>query len=207
MGATSNNNSNNNNSNNSSNNSSNKNSNNNSNNNYNIFPNRIIKKNDKSSYIITTMQSLSQIFDLSNYFIKKEKPKQNNIIAGDFKEYLENLWKNNNEIFTPTDFISKLKNINRDFTLKEELEPYKFYDFILKQLNDELNGFDPEINNYFTNFNKKYDKFKDLKNQFLEEFIKNNNSIISIIFYGIMEIKNDCDGCKRMKQKNMKNLI
>ena len=116
------------------------NSNNNNNNNSNIFPKRSITRVDKSSssYIITTMQSLSQIFDLSNYFITTKILKENNKIAGDFKEYFENLWKNNNEIFTPKDFMSKLKNINKDFTLKEELEPYKFYDFILKQLNDEL---------------------------------------------------------------------
>ena len=161
-----------------------------SSNNSNSFQNRIIKKDDNSSYIITTIQSLSQIFEFSTYFSKTKISKEKNTIVGDFKEYLENLRKYNNEIFTPKDFMSKLKIINKDFTLKEELEPYKFYDFILKQLNDELNGLDPAINKYFTNFNKKYNKFEDLKlKEFLEDFIKNNNSIISKIFYGIMKIK------------------
>ena len=113
-------------------------SNKNNSNNSNIFPNRIIKKYDNSSYIITTIQSLSQIFEFSTYFSKTKISKEKNTIAGDFKEYLANLWKNNNEMFTPKDFISKLIKINNDLTLKEELEPYKFYDFILKQLNDEL---------------------------------------------------------------------
>ena len=162
----------------------------------NNYPKKIIKKVEKSSYIITTIQSLSQIFDFSRFFIKAEIPKKDDKIAGDFKDFIENIWKNDDNTLVPRDFMQKLKKISNDFSLKEELEPYKFCDFILDRLNSELNGFDSEINNYFDNFYIKYENIEELKEKFLRKFILKNKSIVSQTFYGIIKTILNCDLCK-----------
>ena len=159
------------------------------------FPKKIVQKIEKSSYVIAVMETLAQIFEFSNYFTSKIIPKKDKEICGDFKEYMENLWEDNGVTFTPTDFMIKLKKIsNKTFSFKEELEPYLYYNFILEELNHELNNFEPEINEYFSNFCQKYKDFGDLK-IYSDKFIKENNSIVSKTFYGIMKIKKYCDLC------------
>ena len=43
------------------------------------FPKRMIQKIEQSSYIITLMESLSQIYNFSHYFFKKEMPKMKKV--------------------------------------------------------------------------------------------------------------------------------
>ena len=164
------------------------------------FPKKIVQKIEKSSYIIAVMETLAQVFEFSNYFTSIKITKNNKEISGDFKDYLKKLWENDNIAFTPKDFMIKLKNIsNKMFSFKEELEPYKYYNFILEKLNNELKDFDPEISKYFYNFSKKYKDFGELKN-YSNIFIKENNSIVSKTFYGIMKIKKYCDLCGKNEE-------
>ena len=161
----------------------------------NYFPQREVIKINKTSYILMTIESLARIKSFSDYFInnntiKKEKKK----ISGEFKDYMEKL--RSNEKLKPIDFIKNLmkNDINEKLSLNEELEPYIFYDFILEKLNDELNEKEPDVPEYFNNFAKKYDTDNELKN-FMEDYVKENHSIVSKTFNGILKIISSCDLC------------
>ena len=158
------------------------------------FPNRIVIKVNKSSYIITTMQSLAQIKSFSTYFINKKITQANDEIGGYFKNYMENLW-DNKESFIPKEFMTKLVEITKRNILAKEFEPYAFYNLILKQLSDELNGRDKEIKSYFTGFANKYKNEDEKLVKYIKEYIKKNNSIVSKTFYGIMKVSSCCDIC------------
>ena len=99
------------------------------------------------------MESLAQIFNFSSYFEKLKCPKGDETISKEFKDYLKKLWKDDKNTFNPKDFMKKLKKIsNKKFSFKEELDPYIYFDFILKKLNLELNGIDSNITEYYNNF-------------------------------------------------------
>ena len=170
----------------------------------NYFPQREVIKINKTYYILMTIESLARIKSFSDYFInnntiKKEEKK----ISREFKDYMEKL--RSNEKLKPIDFIKNLmkNDINKKLSLNEELEPYIFYDFILEKLNDELNEKEPDVPEYFNNFAKKYDTDNELKN-FMEDYVKKNNSIVSKTFNGIMKIISFCDRCKEDKKTENK---
>ena len=70
-----------------------------------------------------------------------------------------------------------------------------FYDFLLDKINKELNGHDPEINNYFE---KQLDEHKNNKKleELYKDIIKNRNSIVSKLLYGIIKISKKCGFCE-----------
>jgi ubiquitin carboxyl-terminal hydrolase 2/21 len=69
--------------------------------------------------------------------------------------------------------------------------------FILQTLHSELNIEKAQIPN---NFNVNQLDEKGMLNNFLEDFKKNQNSIISDIFFGISETKTECLNCLKMAQ-------
>ena len=172
------------------------------------FPKKIVQKIEKSSYIIATMQSLSQIIPFSTYFfsnsttnsIQKLVSSTNDKYFGilnEFRIYMINLWKNEEEVFTPKDFMKKLRKIsNKKFNFSEELEPYEFYDYILKQLNLELNGIDSKMKVNLEIDVKNYNQNDKLK-KYYNQIIKDNSSIIFKILYGIFKISSFCNKCKQ----------
>ena len=93
-------------------------------------------------------------------------------MSNEYYNLIKNLWNknNNNKSFSPNDFKEKLS--------------------IKDPLFNELNVID---NNYNINYNQNgqldEQKMKDL---FIKEFEANYNSIISHLFYGILEIKSQC---------------
>ena len=173
------------------------------------FPKKIVQKIEKSSYIIATMQSLSQIIPFSTYFfsnsttnsIQKLVSSTNDKYFGilnEFRIYMINLWKNEEEeVFTPKDFMKKLRKIsNKKFNFSEELEPYEFYDYILKQLNLELNGIDSKMKVNLEIDVKNYNQNDKLK-KYYNQIIKDNSSIIFKILYGIFKKTSFCNKCKQ----------
>ena len=173
------------------------------------FPKRIVQKIEYSSYILITMESLAQIYKISKYFLDETIPSNDNGIAKEFKDYIENLWKIDEESnpFIPKRFLKKLKKIsNNKFSFKEELKPYIFYDYILDKLNNELKD---NNKNYFKGFEKNCQKYEEKeKNEnlqkFVKEFINKNNSIISKTFYGIIQVKYICNKCGENKTEEEK---
>lgn len=171
------------------------------------FPKRKVKKVDSSSYIISTMESLAQMYYFSNYFLKSNfknvlgssKNNENGIVPL-FKDYMENLWKKEKEKeeFSPKSFLKKLIKIS-NLSVKEEVDPLIFYNNILEQLNKELNGKDPDIKKYFEmtinifNYNTELEKF-------YKDFINNNNSIVSKLLFGIIKLNKTCCFCSETEK-------
>ena len=96
--------------------------------------------------------------------------------------------------FSPYNFIKIIEKINPLFKKGQAGNAKDFIIFILERIHKELKD---NINNLnLNNFNSvyKYDKKIDYKH-FYEKF-KKNTTIISEIFYGIIEIKNICINCQ-----------
>jgi len=147
------------------------------------------------------MHCLSQVFELSSYLLKNPKLiSDKEGITFDFNEYMKNLWKDNGINFAPKDFLIKLRKISeKKFLYDKELDPYIFCNFILIQLNKELNCKDQEIKSYFSDFLKKYTKNEKLKNYY-QKIIKENNSIITKTLGGIFKDYINCESCHKNEE-------
>ena len=187
------------------------------------FPKKIVKKIEKSSYIIATMQSLSQIIPFSNYFLngkfysllnKMMSSTEDGVyhgIAKDFKDYIYNLWKSE-ETFTPKDFMKKIRKISENneikFSLKEEVDPTIFYNYIMNELNIELKGYDPRIHNNYLKKLERINTSSQLKTNFKKNYsiYSDKPSIVSTLFFSYIEIATFCKNCKK-EEKSVNQYI
>ena len=164
-----------------------------------------------TDYMNASLQCLSNIEQLTNYFkydssIKEIIKNQPNSLTASYKLIIDKLWPsndnhniifNNNRSYTPNDFNDQLSEINILFQGKTENNVRDFFSFIISKLNDELNKGDKNNNNF--------ENYVDLANEqmvfdeFIKEFKRSNNSIISDLFYGITESKIKCSKCKITK--------
>ena len=157
----------------------------------------IVRKIRYCTYIISSMYSLSQIPEFTDYFFCNE----NNLLFESkllfyFKHYIDNLWMNAGEetIFEPTLFIHYLNRINKDiFDIKEEKLPIVFLEKMFDYINEELN-------------NKDFKITKQLK-ETNEEFLNKYNSIVAKVFYGIFKQRNICISCGEAKNNSLENDI
>ena len=156
----------------------------------------------KTSFIFTSMYSLSQIKGLFDYFNDKKKTIlfEDSKLSNLFKKFLLNLRKKNNrgEKFKPKDFMEYLnKKNNKIFDFKEEKEPIVFLEYIIQEFNQRLNKKDHILEKEITNqINSKKVSVNDQKfDIYYDDFIKDHISIMSKLFYGIFHIKNKCLSC------------
>ena len=161
-------------------------------------------------YMNATIQCLSHTVKLTNYFLN---PKHKNFInsnekqfSKEFYEVLKRLWikqyNNYNNNYSPI----KLKEV---ISQKEPLfqgiaanDSKDLINFILQQLHEELNLINKNNeNNIDYNMINQTDE-AGMLNYFLNDYKKNNRSIISDIFFGITETKTECLNCKRINLMN-----
>jgi len=155
-------------------------------------------------YMNSTLQCLSNTEELTYYFLNKFKydPNNNNkIMSNTYYNLILNLWNkdNNNKSFSPNDFKEKLSQENPLFKGIAANDSKDLIQFLIERFHKELN-----IINNDNNFNNDYNQNDQLNEQkmkelFMNEFEINYNSIISDLFYGILEIKSQCQGCKSIK--------
>ena len=187
------------------------------------FPKKIVKKIEKSSYIIATMQSLSQIIPFSNYFLngkfdsllnKMMSSTEDGVyhgIAKEFKGYIYNLWKNE-ETFTPKDFLKKIRKITEKndvkFSLNEEVDPTKFYNYIMNELNIELKGYDSGMHNKYLKKLTRINTISQLTTNFKNNYslYGDKPSIVSTLFFSYIEIATFCKNCKK-EEKSINQYI
>jgi ubiquitin carboxyl-terminal hydrolase 2/21 len=161
-------------------------------------------------YMNATLQCLSHTTKLTNYFLS---PKNQNYINSDenifsksYLEVLKKLWikqyNNNRNNYSPNEFKNILSQLNPLFQGVAANDSKDLVNFVLEQLHSELNKnkYNNNINNndIFLNQNDE----QNVLNYFLEEFKKNQQSIISDIFYGIIETRTECLQCKQNNQFN-----
>ena len=152
-----------------------------------------------------TLQCLSNTSELTNYFLKKYKYNindNNKLISNEYYKVINNLWnrENNNKSYSPNSFKNVLSKENPLFAGIAANDSKDLINFLLERFHQELNIIDNnlKINNYTTNQNDQLYEDKML-NLFLNEFKNKYNSIISNLFYGVMETKSQCQGCNNIK--------
>ena len=153
---------------------------------------------------------LSQTDDLTNYFLKKNNLKRiihNNIAEQDetaiqlspkYLELIHELWSlKGKKSYSPYNFRNTVEMMNPLFQEGKPGDSKDFIIFILEQLHKELKK--PVKQNIYNNSEinqplNQYDKTNAF-NHFFEEFLK-ETSVISDIFFGISETRNECQNCK-----------
>ena len=166
------------------------------------------------------MQHLSQIRKLTNYF--KYKPSVdvtiNNFgnqlcLTKSFKELIENLWpskdnkyldhehsgrNSNNRYYAPSKFKKKISSMNSLFEGVAANDAKDLVNFIIMTLHEELNkkkGKKQPVPNIILNQNDQNQIFQ----AFFLNFMNENQSIISDIFYGVSHTITKCSGCPFFK--------
>jgi ubiquitin C-terminal hydrolase len=124
-------------------------------------------------------------------------------MSSEYYIVVKNLWdkKNNKKSYAPHSFKNLLSKENPLFEGVNANDSKDLINFLLERFHQELNSIDAESiqnNNIIINQQDQLDEQKML-NLFLFEFKKKYRSIISDLFYGVMETKSQCKGCNCMK--------
>ena len=158
-------------------------------------------------YMNATLQSLSNIDKLTNYFLVFQNIFfQDNIKYNLSKEYaklIKNLWdtENTKKYFEPNDFQNKISQLNPLFSGIAANDSKDLILFIFQELHNELNIMNPNNINNSNNIDMN-NQFRDQRNEkeeyklFIKNYYSCNNSIIQKIFYGEQETINYCHNCK-----------
>ena len=138
-----------------------------------------------------------------------------------FKNIIDNLWPSNryninldknenNDYYNPVEFQNKLssmkfKSYNKNNECKDLIE------FILMNLHDELNKKDINNNSILMQSNNNYIMDKSNQNLmlsiFVQQFMNNNKSIISDLFYWTNQIIIQCMNCGIKSYEYQKNSV
>ena len=159
-------------------------------------------------YMNATLQCLSHTFQLTKYFLD---PRHNNFINSEEKilsqyylEVIKKLWKkkynNNKNNYSPYNFKNIISQMNPLFQGNVANDAKDLVNFILEQLHLELNKTNQNQKNKVLNLNQ-YNE-SEVFSYFLNDFMANHCSIISDIFFGIIETRTECLQCKQKNQLN-----
>ena len=173
-------------------------------------------------YMNATLQCLSQIEKLVNYFkyrgkveIVITKMKNQECLTKSFKDLIENLWptegskylknkyiskNSNNTYFIPEEFKKKISQMNSLFEGAQANDAKDLVNFIVMTLHEELNKSKANsANNNISNiiFNQTEEQL--ILNNFIMSFANENKSIISDIFYGVTHTITQCSRCPKPK--------
>ena len=171
-----------------------------------------------TGFMNATIQCFSQTKGLTNYFLDPKNKNQivNNNSRGQLQlspiylDLVQKLWPKNYEYnsFSPFDFINIVEKMNPLFKKGQPGDSKDFIIFLLEQFHKELKE-SKENNRILNNRNiyiNHYDK-QETMNYFFEEFMK-ETSIISDLFFGIIETTNVCLNCKiNYNSRGMNNPI
>ena len=181
-------------------------------------PNVGLKNVEAMCYMNATIQCFSKTIELTKYFLRPYnksriffnnsllKDENNLELSTSYYEVIKNLWNRRNESksFSPQNFKEKLRKMNSLFNGYNSGEPKDLISFILLKLHEELNVVkkkkQQENKNKLHSKYNVYDRFNVL-NEFLIDTKIKNNSIISELFYGIIENISECLICKEQNKK------
>ena len=169
-----------------------------------------------SCYMNATLQCLSQIFPLVDYFKNNSdiydiiiiyKIQNRLCLSESFKLLINNLWpeyynnnhkkNNNNYYFTPYEFKEKISKMNHLFEGNNTKDPKDLLNFIIITLHEELKIYQKNNNNENLNINIKDQANQNLMlNNFMNNYFKKNKSIIGDIFCGVNHYITNCSKCK-----------
>ena len=175
-------------------------------------------------YMNATLQCLCQIEKLVDFF--KYKPQINEVekkyrdnttkcLSISFKYLIENLWpsndeyiikkdnhqNSNNKYFAPYEFKKKISIMNKLFKGAQANDSKDLVNFIIMTLHEELNKAKKDNNNLNNLNNLQIDQTNQMMvfNIFANAFMKENQSIISDIFYSVNGTSTQCSNCQIIK--------
>ena len=153
-------------------------------------------------YMNASLQCLSNTKELTEFFLNnyKDKNKKKHIITYEYYELIKNLWneKNNNKPYSPYSFKDVLSQENELFAGIQANDSKDLINFLIERLHQELNVIKEKNNNEnFSQINQLNEN--EALQFFLKDFTSSFNSIISKLFYGILETKSQCKGCNMIK--------
>ena len=153
-------------------------------------------------YMNASLQCLSNTKELTEFFLNnyKDKNKKKHIITYEYYELIKNLWneKNNNKPYSPYSFKDVLSQENDLFAGIQANDSKDLINFLIERLHQELNVIKENNNNEnFYQINQLNEN--EALQFFLKDFTSSFNSIISKLFYGILETKSQCKGCNMIK--------
>ena len=153
-------------------------------------------------YMNATLQSLSNTTKLSEYFLKKDQIGKDKILSHEYQIVIQNLWdrKNHKKSYAPHSFKKVLSKENPLFEGINANDSKDLINFLLERFHLDLNNSDGNNmpNNIVVSQQEQLDE-KKMLNIFSMEFKSKYRSIISDLFYGIMETKSQCHGCNNIK--------
>ena len=172
-------------------------------------------------FMNATLQCLSQTEGLTNYFLKEsneeiilnnniaKKNKKEKQLSPSYMELINKLWEEGRKKpYSPNKFRNLVEEMNPLFKEGQAGDSKDFIIFILEQLHKELKK-EININNNNIALNgpiNQYDKNNAL-NHFINVFTK-ETSIISDIFFGVVETTNECQNCKiQYNYQGLKNPV
>ena len=154
-------------------------------------------------YMNATLQAFSNTDQLTDYFLNKFQYNPNDEskkMSNEYYKLIINLWDKHktNGAFSPEDFKTVLSKENPLFQGVKANDSKDLINFLLERLHTELNN--PitnanEINYINVNQLNEMESF----NAFLQDYQNNYKSIISELFYGVLETKCKCTGCQAIK--------
>ena len=149
--------------------------------------------NSISGYIKPLFLCLLKIEDLTNYFTNNNSPisQKNSLLYLINKLILQNNKQNDNLSNIINDIEKKIKELNKDITTKLDFK--NLIDFILTTLDNELNNYDKEREEFdYEDFDQDlvYRKFQSYYEQ---------ESIIQKLFYAHLQITSSYECCKLNK--------
>ena len=144
-------------------------------------------------YMNASLQCFSNSKKLTEYFLKHYQKDPNKIMANEYYEVLKNLWNkdDNEKAYSPNSFKDVLSKENPLFAGIAANDSKDLINFLLERFHQELNVVN-NINNINndSNINQPDQTNEQLMLKlFLDEFKEKFNSIISTLFYGILETK------------------
>ena len=153
-------------------------------------------------YMNATLQAFSNTEKLTEYFLTKYQfnpDDETKTLSNEYYKLLTNLWDEEKKkgAFSPYDFKDTLSKKNNLFRGIQANDSKDLINFLLEELHTELNN--PIINQQNNNINVNQLNEMSALNYFLQDFKMNFNSIISNLFYGVLETKSQCTGCGNIK--------
>ena len=151
-------------------------------------------------YMNASLQCLSNTKKLTEYFLTNYEDNKNKIMSHQYYKLIKHLWneENNNISYSPNSFKEVLSKENPLFAGIAANDAKDLINFLIERLHQELNI--ALKNNSVDNYNQ-IDQTNEAAvfNDFTKDFNTNFNSPISRCFYGILETKSQCQGCKIIK--------
>ena len=153
-------------------------------------------------YMNATLQSLSNTEKLTDYFLKEEHQLIPQTMSYEYQKVVKKLWnkKNNKKSYAPHSFKELLSKENSLFEGINANDSKDLINFLLEKFHQELNS--TKANNTYNNMAiSQQDQLDEKKmlNLFFLDFKNKYCSIISDLFYGVMETKSQCQGCNLTK--------